>query len=90
VALKTRVIRIGNSQGIRIPKALLEESRLCVEVEVNVRDNQIVIQPIRKPRDGWDEAFARMSAAGDDTLLDQLAVGQGAWDEEEWQWLVCS
>lgn len=84
--MRTRVIRIGNSKGIRIPKGLLEQSRLGNEVELDVKDDQIVIRPVRRPRDGWDEAFARMSEAGDDILLDKPLAPQTTWDEEEWRW----
>ena len=83
--MKTRVVRIGNSRGIRIPKALLLQSHLGDEVELDVENNRIVIGPVHKPRDGWDEAFARMARAGEDALLDEPLPPQTAWDEEEWQ-----
>ena len=84
--MRTRVVRIGNSQGIRIPKALLEQSQLGNEVEIEVEDDQIVIRPFRKPREGWDVAFAKMAESGDDQLLDEPLAVQTIWDEEEWQW----
>ena len=69
--MKTRIIKIGNSQGIRIPKLLLEQSRLGEEVELEVRDSQIVIRPAgSRPRQGCEEAFRAMSERGDDRLLD--------------------
>lgn len=86
VAMRTRVIRIGNSQGIRIPKALLQQGQFGSEVELDAEDGQIVIRPYRRPREGSDEAFARMSTAGDDQLLDGPLAAQTTWDEEEWQW----
>ena len=86
VFMRTRVVRIGNSRGIRIPKVLLKQSRLGDEVDLNVEDDQIVIRPVHKPRDGWDEAFVSMAEAGDDLLLDQPLASQTKWDKEEWQW----
>jgi antitoxin MazE len=83
--MKTRIIRIGNSQGIRIPKPLLEQSGLGEEVELEVRAGEIVIRSARQPREGWASAFQAMAAAGDDDLLDQDA-GATAWEEEEWAW----
>jgi antitoxin MazE len=83
--MKTRIVRIGNSQGIRIPKPLLEESGLGEEVELVVRQNEIIIRAAEKRRNGWAEAFQRMAAAGDDELLDPEAV-DSAWDAEDWEW----
>jgi antitoxin MazE len=85
--MKTRIVKIGNSQGIRIPKVLLEHSRIGnSEVELEVEDNRIVIRPLSRPRDGWDEAFRSMAEHGDDRLLDKGATSQTHWDEAEWEW----
>lgn len=83
--MKTRIIRIGNSQGIRIPKPLLEQSELGEDVELEVRPGEIVIRASGRPRDGWDAAFAAMAAADDDALVDG-EIAAGSWDEEEWEW----
>jgi antitoxin MazE len=84
--MKTRIIKIGNSQGIRIPKVLLEQSGLGEEVELEVRDAQIVIRPAERPRQGWDEAFRAMAEQADDQLLDEDVTAQTDWDTTEWQW----
>lgn len=84
--MKTRIVRIGNSQGVRIPKPLLEETGLDGEVEIEAHDNTLVIRSAHPPRSGWDEAFAAMAAAGDDTLLDVGTLPRSTWDEEEWEW----
>ncbi len=84
--MKARIIKIGNSQGIRIPKLLLEQSALGEEVELEAQDNQIIIRPATSPRQGWEEAFQRMAERGDDRLLDQDLTGRTQWDREEWQW----
>lgn len=82
--MKATLIAIGNSRGVRIPKAFLEESGLEGEVEINVRGSQIVIQASRLPRQGWSDAFARMAEAGDDAMLD--TPQPTTWDESEWEW----
>ena len=69
-SLRTRIIKIGNSQGIRIPKILLDQLGLGEEVELAVQEDQLVIRPIRHPRYGWDEQFRMMAEHGDDRLLD--------------------
>ncbi len=84
--MKTRIVRIGNSQGVRIPKILLERSRLAEEVEIEAEDGQIVIRAVRQPRQGWADAFQTMAQQGDDTLLDGDQPVLTQWDEDEWQW----
>jgi antitoxin MazE len=84
--IKTRIIKIGNSHGIRIPKPLLEQSGLGEEVELAVQQDQIVIRPSRRPREGWEEQCRLMAARGDDQLLDGDIPGLSSWDAEEWEW----
>lgn len=86
VAMKTRIVRIGNSQGIRIPKLLLERSNLAEEVELEAEDNRIIIRSTKQPRQDWESAFSAMAARGDDGLLDKNLLTQTRWDEDEWQW----
>jgi antitoxin MazE len=82
-AVKSRIVQVGNSQGIRIPKTMLEQSGISEHVEIEVQDNRIVITAASKARVGWDEAFARMVEDGDE--LDPLTVTDD-WDETEWVW----
>ena len=84
--LRARIVRIGNSQGIRLPKVVLEQSGLGDEVELEVDRHRIVIQPARRPREGWEEAFRAMAEQGEDRLLDDDLTGTTAWDREEWEW----
>ena len=84
--LKTRLVRMGNSQGIRIPKIVIDQLGLGAEVQLEVRADRLIIRPVRTPRQGWEEQFARMAAQGDDRLLDADAPVSTAWDENEWKW----
>ncbi len=68
--VKTRIVKIGNSQGIRIPKLLLDQTNLGPEVELEVSNGQIVIRSIHTVRQGWDEMFKLMAERGDDVLFD--------------------
>jgi antitoxin MazE len=70
-AMKTRIVKIGNSQGIRIPKSLLERSKIGEEVELEAEDNRIIIRSAKRPRQGWEAAFRAMAERGDDALLDK-------------------
>lgn len=83
---KTRIVKIGNSRGIRIPKLLLDQADLGEEVELEVRDGQIVVRSIQRARQGWEEQFARMAERGDDRLLDPEAIALTSWDSDEWEW----
>ena len=84
--MRTRIVKIGNSQGIRIPKPLLEQTGIMDDVELDVKNDQIIIRPISNPRDGWDKAFKTMSQKGDDLIIDQDDMISHSWDENEWQW----
>jgi antitoxin MazE len=84
--IKTRIIKIGNSQGIRIPKLLLQQVGLTEEVEVEAQAGQLIIRPSRPPRADWDAAFAEMAAQHDDQLLDHEALTPTAWEANEWSW----
>jgi antitoxin MazE len=68
--MKTRIVRIGNSRGVRIPKPLLEQTGLRGEVEITAEDGSLVIRSARRPREGWAAAFEEMARRGDDALLD--------------------
>lgn len=84
--MKTRIVPIGNSHGVRIPKPLLDQTGLSGEVDIRAEDDALVIRPVRRPRAGWAEAFRRMAERGDDALLDDAAPSLSSWDESEWQW----
>lgn len=81
---KTRIVRIGNSRGVRLPKGLLEQAQLPDEVELHAEPGRIVVTAARKPREGWAESAAAMHAAGDDEPLDPPTGTD--FDEEEWEW----
>ena len=84
--MKARIVPIGNSRGIRIPKPLLEQTGLSGEVEISAEDDVLVIRPVKKPRANWATAFQKMALRGDDALLDEVPPSLSGWDEGEWQW----
>lgn len=81
---KARVVRIGNSQGIRIPKPLLQEAQLPDEVELHAEPGRLVVLPARGPRHGWADAASQMHQRQEDRLLDEPTPT--AFDDEEWTW----
>jgi len=84
--MRARIVKIGNSRGIRIPKPLLDQTGLSNDVELEVGKHQITIRPVKKVRSGWDRAFKLMTHNGDDALVDGADIISHSWDEEEWQW----
>ena len=69
--MKERIVRMGKSQGIFLPKSLLKKTKLGDEVELRVEPGRILISKNVKPRIGWAEAAQRMRA--EDRSLD-LAI----------------
>ena len=85
-SMKTKLIRIGNSKGIRIPKPILEQTGISDEVEMEVFDQHITIRSANKVRAHWEQAFEEMAQQGDDKLIDVETDKATGWDEYEWQW----
>lgn len=81
---RTRIVRIGNSRGIRVPKGLLEQAQLPEEVELEAEYGRLVVRAAHGPRAGWAAAAKAMRARGDDQLLDAPTCTR--FDAEDWQW----
>ena len=82
--MRSALIRIGNSQGVRIPKVLLEEAGIAGAVEIRAEAGRIVIEQAGHPREGWEEAARRIAAEGGDELL--LGDFPNEFDKDEWTW----
>jgi len=80
--MKTRIVRIGNSRGIRLPKLMIEHAGLSEDVELHVRSGTIVIAAATGARAGWAEAAAQMRSRGENGLLDK--GGPTKFDQDEW------
>jgi len=82
--MKTRLVRIGNSRGVRLPKAIITQAGLTDEVELGVRDGAIIIARATSTRSGWADAARQMRQRNDDMLLDPPVPT--LFDEKEWKW----
>ncbi len=82
--MKTRLVRIGNSRGVRLPKAIIAQAGLTEEVELGVRDGAVIIARVTSVRSGWADAAQQMRQRGEDRLLDVSTSSR--FDEKEWQW----
>jgi antitoxin MazE len=85
--MKMKLIRVGDARALRLPKALLERCGFADEIELEIEDDHLIIHSSKPIRHGWDAAFARMRARGDDCLFD-VAEQRPAnkWDQREWRW----
>lgn len=82
--MKSRIVQIGNSRGLRLPKVLLEQAQLSDEVELDAEPGRIVIRRGSRPRAGWAAAARKMRERGEDRLLDPTTSTR--FDEKEWKW----
>ena len=82
--MKARLIRIGNSRGVRLPKLVIEAAGLDDEVELEVRNGAVVLARAHKARAGWAEAARQLRARGEDRLL--LPPIPTRFDEKNWTW----
>ena len=81
--MKAQIIRIGNSQGVRIPKTLLEDGKLTGEVELELHEDGILIRSLQKPRANWDDRFKAIADTDDDQ---PVALAPTEFEKKEWQW----
>lgn len=81
--VKVKIISIGNSKGIRIPKILLEQVHFNEEADLVVEGTKLVIRPLKKAREGWDRAFKSMHNRKEDVLFveDSLDI-----EMKNWKW----
>ncbi len=80
-----KIVPIGNSRGIRLPKKLLDELQWAGDLQIETRGNELVITPAEGVHKDWEESAKAMHRRGDDSLL----LGENtesAWDETQWQW----
>ena len=78
------IIPIGNSKGFRIPKVILEQCNIRDQIELEVENGRIILEPVQEnPRQGWDDAFREMAANSDDSLLISESVDI---EMDDWEW----
>ena len=83
--MHAEIIRIGNSKGLRIPKAFLKQCKIKNTVHMAIKGQALVITPYEELREKWEESFQLMAKNKDDYLLDEDHI-EHSWDEEGWEW----
>ena len=81
---KTRIVRIGNSRGIRVPKLLLDRADLPEEVELRAEPGRLVVSAVTRARSGWAAKARSMRRRGEDVLLDDSTSTQ--FERTDWRW----
>jgi len=84
LTIRSKVVKIGNSRGIRIPQTVLKQLGLKDDVELKVEGNHLIVEALGHPRKDWEAGFARMAKNGDDLLLEPAFTTK--WDVDEWSW----
>jgi antitoxin MazE len=85
--MKAKLVSIGNSRGIRLPKSVIQQYAFGDDVELELKEDHVVIRSAKPPRAGWDAAFARQTTTKADGLLDADAVhAETEWERTEWEW----
>jgi len=80
--MRSNLIKIGNSKGIRITSNLIKECDLDNEVEIKVVDKKLIIEAVKKARADWDKSFSRMHKDREDNLL----IKNGNDFDKDWEW----
>jgi antitoxin MazE len=63
------LIPIGNSKGIRLPKAVIQKYQFQESIEMVLKEDHVILKPKTSPRKGWDNAFHKMHESSEDELL---------------------
>ncbi len=66
MSMKVAIVPIGNSKGVRLPKAVLEQVGFSTEAELSVENGRIVLAPVSGRRCGWSKAFRDAELSGED------------------------
>ncbi|HEY3116248.1 MAG TPA: AbrB/MazE/SpoVT family DNA-binding domain-containing protein [Chloroflexota bacterium] len=82
--MRTHIVQIGNSRGLRIPKAFLEECGIRDVVELSVENGRLIVESSHPVREGWAEAAHTMAGRKEDHLIDPHIPTE--FDEAEWEW----
>jgi len=80
--MRSNLIKIGNSKGIRINSAILKECELDNEIEIKVVEKKIIIEAVKEPREDWNKNFEKMHKSNYDGLL----IKDGNDFDRDWEW----
>ncbi len=79
--MEASVIRIGNSKGLRLSKAVLDQYNIKDKVELILEKGYIIIKPVSVPRKNWDRSFKKMRERNEDQLLMNDVFDEESFDQ---------
>ena len=80
--MKSSLIKIGNSRGVRINANIIKECELESEVEIKVVDKKIIIEAVKEPRADWNKSFEEMHKNSEDALF----ISNSNTFDKDWEW----
>ena len=80
--MRTNLIKIGNSKGVRISSSIIKECELGNEIEIKVLDKRVIIEAIREPRSDWNKSFEKMHKNQEDELIPEISNDF----DKDWEW----
>jgi len=82
--MKARLVRIGGSRGLLLPRAFIEKAGIKDEVEVTLREGALVVKSTEHPRAGWEAAVNLLLERGEDHVIEETPVLR--FDDRAWKW----
>ena len=83
-SIELKVVQIGNSRGVRLPKAVLERYAIKDAVVLEAREEGLLLRNKREKRLSWEETYKDMAKAHEDWRDLEKAVGDGLDPKERW------
>lgn len=80
--MRTNLIKIGNSKGVRITSSIIKECELGNEIEIKVLDKRVIIEAIIEPRSDWNKSFEKMHKNQEDVLIPEISNNF----DKDWEW----
>jgi antitoxin MazE len=84
--MQTQLVPVGNSRGIRLPKAMLAQCGIEHSVDLKVTEQGILISPVRSSRQGWEDAVRAENKHGPNADMEALSALPNLFDDAEWTW----
>jgi antitoxin MazE len=83
----TQLIKIGNYQGIRIPKALIDQAHLTgKKLNLQLVKDGILISPVANPRTHWAEIIQEIQAAHGVEMINTEWLDSPLLSDDDWNW----
>ena len=83
--MKIKLINIGNSKGLRLPKTIIQQYNITDDLQLELKEDGILLKPFTKPRTGWSEQFEKVVKPIEKQEKNWMEA-HNRFDKEEWTW----